>query len=391
MGYLKQLGEKKWRIIYDVTPSDGRKRRQKTETLFPVTKAQAKLILAKREEAVAIGKFVTDDVTVSTLFERFIQAKTVAQRAPKTLERYGTLYATYIGPRFGEMTLSKLKQHHLTDAYASWLLKGKGGRALSARSVRHIHDLLRTMLNFALRKGLVHHNVATLVAEDLPRAKKPESVALDEGQLKTLLACAWEPTDWARTRGVVSAQSWFAPAVWFAAYTGARRGETLALRWRDLDFQAKTATIRHSLTETKAGGVQFKEPKNGKHRTIVLPASLVEVLRKHRVEQQKDRELFKGAYTDDDLVFAAPDGSPVLPWTFTASFRYLVERAKVPYIRLHDLRDTHASLLGKHGVPLEVVSKRLGHATIGITAERYLHVYRERDAEAAAVFEQLAS
>ncbi len=391
MGYLKQLGEKKWRIVYDATPSDGRRRRQKTETLFPVTKAQAKLILAKREETVAIGKFVTDDVTVSTLFERFIQAKKVAQRAPKTIERYGTLYAAYIGPRFGEMTLSKLKQHHLTDAYASWLSKGKSGRALSARTVRHAHDLLRTMLNYALRKGLVHHNVATLVAEDLPRAKKPEPVALTEEQLKKLLASSWEPTDWARKHRVVSAQSWFAPAVWFAAYTGARRGETLALRWRDLDLEAKTATIRHSLTETKAGGVQFKEPKNGKHRTIVLPTSLVEVLRKHRGEQQNDREVFTDAYKDDDLVFAAPTGSPVLPSTFTCSFRYLVERAKVPYIRLHDLRDTHASLLGKHGVPLEVISKRLGHATIGITAERYLHVYKERDAEAAAVFEQLAS
>lgn len=391
MGYLKQLGERKWRIVYDVTPPNGRHRRQKTETLFPTTKAQAKSILAKREETVALGRFVADDITVSLLFTRFIQAKTVAQRAPKTLERYGTLYASYIGPRFGEMTLNTLEQHHLTDAYASWLLKGKSGRALSARTVRHIHDLLRTMLNYALRKGLVHANVAMLVAEDLPRATKPEPVALTEEHLKTLLASAWEPTDWARKHGVVSSQSWFAPAVWFAAYTGARRGETLALRWRDLDFEAKTATIRHSLTETKAGGVQFKEPKNGKHRTIVLPESLVVVLGKHRGEQQKDRAIFKEAYKDDDLVFAAPTGSPVQPWTFTASFRYLVDRAKVPYIRLHDLRDTHASLLGKHGVPLEVVSKRLGHATIGITAERYLHVYTERDAEAAAVFERLAS
>ncbi len=67
-----------------------------------------------------------------------------------------------------------------------------------------------------------------------------------------------------------------------------------------------------------------------------------------------------------------------------------MQRAKVPRIRLHDLRGTHASLLAKHGVPLEVVSKRLGHATIGITAERYLHIYRERDQEAAAVFERLA-
>lgn len=62
-----------------------------------------------------------------------------------------------------------------------------------------------------------------------------------------------------------------------------------------------------------------------------------------------------------------------------------------PTLRLHDLRDTHASLLAKHGVALEVVSKRLGHSTIGITAERYLHVYLSTDAQAAAVFERLAS
>lgn len=112
--------------------------------------------------------------------------------------------------------------------------------------------------------------------------------------------------------------------------------------------------------------------------------------RPHQSEQGRDREVFGESYDNGDLVFASPDGKPVLPWTVTASFRYLVKRANIQYIRLHDLRDTHASLLGKHGVPLEVVSKRLGHATIGITAERYLHVYLDRDAEAAAVFERLA-
>jgi len=204
-------------------------------------------------------------------------------------------------------------------------------------------------------------------------------------------ASAQAPSEWAQKRRVVSAQSWFAPAVWFGAYTGARRGETLAVRWRDLDLEQQAVTIRQSLTETKVGGLQFKETKNRKRRTITLPPSLVHILHRHRAEQDRDREFFGSAYKDDDLVFAAPDGSPVAPWTFTASFRYLVQRSKVTHIRLHDLRDTHASLLGKHGVPLEVVSKRLGHESIAITAERYLHVYRERDAEAAAVFERVAS
>jgi integrase len=87
---------------------------------------------------------------------------------------------------------------------------------------------------------------------------------------------------------VISAQSWFAPAVWFAAFTGARRGETLALRWRDLDFEQKTATIRRAITETKAFGVQFKEPKSGKSRTIVLSSSLIEVLLAQRTTQNEE-------------------------------------------------------------------------------------------------------
>lgn len=63
----------------------------------------------------------------------------------------------------------------------------------------------------------------------------------------------------------------------------------------------------------------------------------------------------------------------------------LAARAKVTPITADCLRDTHASLLAKKGVPLEVVSKRLGHADICITTERYLHVYRESDAAAARV------
>ena len=390
MGYLKRIGDKKWRIVYDVTPSSGRRRQQKTETLRSVTKVQAQAILAKREELVTTGSYIQEHITISTLFERFMQAKMMAQRAPKTLERYGTLYETYIGPAFGHALLQNLRQHHLTDAYERWFKKGKSGRPLSARTVHHIHDLIRGMLNYAVRKGLVHQNVAALVAEDLPRAKKPDSVGLTEAELKQLLASAQAPTDWACKRGMVSAQTWFAPAVWFAAYTGARRGEVLAVRWSDLDLEAQTVTICRSLTQTK-NDLQFKEPKNGKPRTITLPPSLVAVLRAHRLKQDGDRAVLNEAYDDGDLVFALPNGKPVQPWTFTASFRYLVKRAKVQRIRLHDLRDTHASLLGKHGVPLEVVSKRLGHATIGITAERYLHVYPERDAEAAAAFERLAS
>jgi integrase len=90
-----------------------------------------------------------------------------------------------------------------------------------------------------------------------------------------------------------------------------------------------------------------------------------------------------------DLVFARADGAAIDPWNFGSPVRDLIHRSGITPITLHGLRDTHASLCAKAGVPLEVVSKRLGHASIGVTAACYLHVYSGRDADAADAFERL--
>ena len=100
--------------------------------------------------------------------------------------------------------------------------------------------------------------------------------------------------------------------------------------------------------------------------------------------------LFLGAvYKGEDLVFAHADGSPVDPWNFGRAVLDCIKRAKVTPITLHGLRDTHASLRAKAGVPIEVLSKRLGHSSIAVTVQRYLHIYESRDAEAADAFGRL--
>lgn len=104
------------------------------------------------------------------------------------------------------------------------------------------------------------------------------------------------------------------------------------------------------------------------------------VLKRHRASQAKDRLALGESYKDEDLVFARSDGSPVDPWNFGRALRDLILRAGVTPIALRGLRDTHASLCAKAAVPLEVISNRLGHASIGVTAARYLNVYRNRGA-----------
>lgn len=242
MGYIRRLGDKEYRIVYDVRPKNGKARQQRTETLVGVTKTQAEAYLAQCKVREA-SKSRLKEVTTTKLFEQFMDSRRAAKRSPKTLERYETLFESYIAPALGTKDINELQQNDLTTWYTRWAEKGKSGRALNPRTVRHIHDLLRAMLNYAVRKELTPRNVAALVSSELPRAIKQEPFALDEAQLKKLLAAADAPSDWAKSHDVISAQPWFRAAVWFAAYTGTRRGETLAIRWSDLDLKERTVLV----------------------------------------------------------------------------------------------------------------------------------------------------
>ena len=110
---------------------------------------------------------------------------------------------------------------------------------------------------------------------------------------------------------------------------------------------------------------------------------------RERVEHSRRREV--GASWQDrwGLVFTTDDGSPVHPDHVTFAFRDLVRAAPVPVIRLHDLRHTHASLLLAAGVPIKVVSERLGHTTIAMTMDVYGHLLPGMDASAAQRFEEI--
>lgn len=152
---------------------------------------------------------------------------------------------------------------HLIEAYDHWQNRC---RRPGGRTIRHAHDVLRATLNWAVSLDYVGNNVASkITAQDLPKAPKPENTVLNEDELRQLLAEAKHPSSRASRRGTLSSQPWFYAAVAFAAYTGARRGEVLAVKWSDLDMDNGTATIRESLSSPKSG-LAFKKPKNGKAR-----------------------------------------------------------------------------------------------------------------------------
>ena len=165
------------------------------------------------------------------------------------------------------------------------------------------------------------------------------------------------------------------------ASTGARRGEVLALRWSDI--RDGRATFARSLSQTKQG-LLFKGTKSERPRVVKLPESALTGLEAHRKQQNEFRRQFGPGYQGGDLIFSNRDGSPLMPDSVSAAVSLLFRKLKLPKgASLHSLRHTHTSHLLADGVPLPVVSARLGHSSVRVTAEIYSHMIHGRDDEAA--------
>ena len=181
---------------------------------------------------------------------------------------------------------------------------------------------------------------------------------------------------------------WTFALVELASALGARRGELLALEWRDLDWVSGQLLISKSLEQTKAG-LRVKRPKNGKSRLCRLPKSALVALQFLRDQQNEHRRLFAGQYRDLGLIFCQPDGSYHEPDLISQVIIRRMRKAGIANASLHTLRHTHTSHLLSNGVPLPGVSAQLGHANPNVTARIYSHALPADDQRAADVWDAI--
>jgi integrase len=307
--------------------------------------------------------------------------------APSTMASYRKNVRLHIKPHIGQVPLDKLTGTDITRMYRKLEAGGrqdhKEGSPLSARTVRYCHTILKAALREAVAQGLIAVNPADKAKPPAAKeAKAPEIHPWTAPQLSSFLA-------WANEHGCPDAVAWRV-----LAYTGMRRGELLALRWRDLDLDVGTVSVRRSagVVKVKGEGEDVIEgpTKSGQQRSVDLDPRTVAALRSWRVARAGlDLRLAR----DDALMFGDLEGGYLNPDRFSRRFTRSVALARrelgtevLPMIRVHDLRHTHATLLLKAKEPVKVVSERLGHATVTITMEIYQHVMPGMQAEAAARF-----
>ncbi len=234
------------------------------------------------------------------------------------------------------------------------------------RTIKVLHAILHKAMDQALKWGMVPRNV--LDAVETPKIEKKEFRPLTIEETEKFLDAALEDRLY---------------ALYVLAVTcGLRFGELLGLKWEDVDLTERRLTVRNQLQWIPGAGPDGKAeprlipPKTAKsRRTIRLPDVAVFALKRHKALQTQERLRAGDLWQDWGLVFTTEIGTPLDKSNVrNRSFYPLLEKARLPRIRFHDLRHTCATLLLTQGVHPKLVQEQLGHSEISMTLDTYSHI-----------------
>jgi integrase len=271
-----------------------------------------------------------------------------------TFRSYEWIVRTHLIPSLGRTSLVKLTPQKLQA-----FLNERHTSGLSATTVKHINATLRAALSQAQRWQLVHQNAAKLVT--LPRSVRYEAAILSPEQSKVFLTYLIGKRH----------ETLFT----LALTMGLRRGEILALRWCDLDFEKTSLEVRHSLERVKGEGLRLSEPKSARaRRELRIPQVCLTSLIAHKSAQEKQRLWAGSKWQEGGFVFTTSLGTPIHPDDLSRALPAALTAAKLPKVRFHDLRHSCASLLLSLGVHAKLVQETLGHSSYQLTMDTYSHM-----------------
>ena len=375
---VRKRSKGSWEIYLDIgsDPMTG-KRLRHYETIKG-SKKFAKQRLAELEVSIEKGSYVKPRrITLAEWLSNWLNDYVSTNCGIRTAQSYHSEVRCHLIPALGAIPLTYLQpqqlQHYYAHALSQGRIDGKGG--LSARTVQYHHRILSEALNHAVKIGLLVRNVAEVADPPHPERRSMATLALED--IPKFLKAAQETP--------------YYVLFYTALYTGMRLGEILGLRWCDVDLDMAFLSVVQTLYK-RSGVCKMMNPKSShSRRRIALSSSLVLLLREYQAEQQTQRILLGKLPSDTDLVFSHLDGKPLDPGVVSHTFAKVLKKARLPHIRFHDLRHTHATLLLKGGAHPKIVSERLGHANIAITLDTYSHVLPGLQEGAAEHFDNLIS
>ncbi|MFK7696127.1 tyrosine-type recombinase/integrase [Paenibacillus sp. HJGM_3] len=356
----------KWYYVITVGYDESGKQKQKKQRGFN-TKKEAMEARTKALNEVMSGTYIEPTKTLyGDFLKDWLESKKVSVKR-QTLDNYKIIIRTHVAPTLGHIPLSKLTALDLQQFINKLQEEGHSGAYM-----RKIYSVVSESLRKAERWNLISRNPAERV--DPPRINKKDITVWNTEEIAMFLNSTREEE--------------LQIAFVLAITTGMRQGEILGLRWSDIDLDNKVLYIRQTLShdgkELMSGG-----KTKSSVRSVMLPEKSLTALRKHRGTIREKKVAQGRNFQENDLVICTKFGTPVTPRNLMRTFYRVMKEAKVPKIRFHDLRHTHATLLLMQNVNPKIVADRLGHANVRLTLDTYSHLLPSMQREAVQEIEKV--
>jgi integrase len=314
-------------------------------------------VIAKLDEAandlrhgmLAVGP----NVTLQEYLENWLEKVHKPLVRLSTYLNYRKLLKNYIVPGLGRVKMHKLTPQQVQAFYSKKISDG-----LSPKTVNNIHGVLHKALDNAVKWNILPRNVCDAVTP--PRIPRQEKNVLSKEQAQLLLL----EVKTHRLEALLA----------LAITTGMREGELLALRWQDINFEDRSLQVKRAVSYLKEYGYVESEPKTAKsRRTIKLPVFVIDILKRHRAQQEELRRQVGNSWIEKDLVFINAQGYYYSSSTLRKVFQRFLASISLPHMRFHDLRHSAATILLAMKVHPKVVQEILGHSQIAMTLDVYSH------------------
>jgi integrase len=307
-----------------------------------LTRVQAEAELRRQIEATRHERQVVERVDVGEAGKRLLLHLETRGLKRSTLMDYESTLRVHLAPFFSGRSLDKIDARLVESFITSKLAQGR-----APKSVSNYLGLLHSIFAFSSKRGWATTN--PVADADKPRSRR------GDGDIRFLTIEELE----AVIRAVPDDELGPLDRVLYlcAAMSGMRRGELLALRWRDIDWANSVVRVRRAYTRG-----EFGTPKSRRSSRVVPLADRLAA----ELEQHYRRTRWQG---DDDLVFAHPlSGRPYDPSRLRKRFAAAAARACARPVRFHDLRHTFGTQMAAAGAPLRMVQEWLGHSDYRTTS-----------------------
>lgn len=304
--------------------------------------------------------------------------KPLVERA--TYKSYDNMVSARIRPHFEKLNLllTEVEPKHIKMRYDEILEQG-----YTTNTVIHYHAVLHQALAYAVKNDYILSNPADRVKR--PKKNKHISSFYTKEEILTLLDIAKDDPI-------------YIPIV-LSAYYGFRRSETLGMRWSAIDFENKTITVNHKVTELTENGktIVYAEDKlktKSSYRTLPLIPVVEEKLLEHKAKLERNQKLFGNSYCKEYMDYVCVDemGKLFRPNFVSDHFGWLLKKYGLKKLTFKELRHSCASMLVAEGIPMKSIQEWLGHSNFSTTADIYSHIdYHAKQQSAAAIGNALQS